>query len=73
MNRRCDKAIHFLFQAIYYIGKEIIPAKRYLGSGSLFVKVKTNMTKTFYHDEKSCGKILFCILSVVQKKVLDRV
>jgi hypothetical protein len=31
------------------------------------------MTEKLYHDENSCGEILFCISSVVQKKVLDRV
>lgn len=65
--------MHSLFQAAYYIGKEIIPFKKILGLCSLFVKAKTNMTKIFYHGERSCGKILFCILSAVQKKVLDKI
>ena len=65
--------MHSLFQAAYYIGKEVIPFHKFLDLCALFVRVKANMTKKLYHDEKSCGEILFCISSVVQKKVLDRV
>ena len=72
-NRACDEAMHYLFQASYYIGKEIISFHKFSGLYSLFGKVKANMIKKLYHDEKNCGEILFCISSVVQKKVLDRV
>ena len=27
----------------------------------LLMKIKTNMTNVFYHDERSCGNILLCI------------
>jgi hypothetical protein len=72
-NRAYDGAMHSLFQAAYYVGKEVISFHKFLGLYALLVKVKANMTEKLYHDEKSCGQILFCISSVVQKKVLDRV
>lgn len=31
------------------------------------------MTIKLYHDDKNCGDILFCILSMVQKNMLDKV
>jgi hypothetical protein len=72
-NRACDGAMYSLFQAAYYVGKEVIPFHKFSGLCVLLVKVKANMTEKLYHDEKSCSEILFCISSVVQKKVLDRV
>jgi hypothetical protein len=72
-NRACDGAMHYLFQATYYVRKKVILFHKFPGLCVLLVKVKTNMTKKLYHDEKSCGEILFCISSVVQKKVFDRV
>lgn len=42
-------------------------------SCSLFVKVKVNITEKLYHDEQICREIIFCISSVVQNKVLDRI
>jgi len=39
----------------------------------LFVKGKAKMIEKLYYDEKSCDEILFCILSVIQKNVLNRV
>ena len=68
-NRACDEAMHYLFQATYYIGKEVILFHKFPGLCYLLVKVKANMMKKFYHDEKSCGEILFCISSVVKKNV----
>jgi hypothetical protein len=73
VNRACDGAMHSLFQAAYYVGKEVILFHKFPGLCTLLVKVKANMTEKLYHDEKSCSEILFCISSVVQKKVLDRV
>ena len=72
-NRACDGAMHSLFQAAYYVGKEVIQFHRFPGLCALLVKVKANMMEKLYHDEKSCGEILFYISFVVQKKILDRV
>ena len=68
VNRACDGTMHSLFQSAYYARKEVIPFHKFPGLCALFVKVKANMTEKLYHDEKSCGEILFCISSVVQKK-----
>ena len=67
-NRACDGAMHSLFQAIYYVGKEVIPFHKFSGLCALLVKVKANMTEKLYYDEKNYGEILFCISFVVQKK-----
>jgi hypothetical protein len=65
--------MHSLFQATYYVGKEVIPFHKFLDLYSLLVKVKANMTEKIYHGEKNCGKFLFHISLVVQKKMLDRI
>ena len=44
-NRTCNEAIHYLFQATYYIGNAVIPYYKFPGLCSLFVNVKANMTK----------------------------
>lgn len=67
-NRVCNNAMHSLFRATYYIGKEIISLHKFPGLCSLFVKVKANMTEKLYYDEKNCGKILICISLMVQNK-----
>ena len=67
-NQARDGAMHSLFQAAYYVGKEVITFHKFSGLCVLLVKVKANMTEKLYHDEKSCGEILFCISSMVQKK-----
>lgn len=72
-NRTCNEAMHYLFEASYYVGKEIISFHKSSSLCSLFGNVKANMIEKFYHYEKNCGKILFYISSVVQKKVLNRV
>ena len=73
LNRTCDKTIYFLFQTTYYLGNEVIPFHKFPDLCYLFVKVKANMTEYFYHHEKNCNEILFCISSVDRKKMLDRV
>ena len=67
-NRVCNNAMHSLFQATYYMGKEIISLHKFPSLCSLFVKVKANMTEKLYYDEKNCGKILICISLMVQNK-----
>lgn len=62
----------FLFQVMYYIRKKVIHFHKFPGLCSLFVKVKANMTKKFYHDEKNCGEILFASHHWFKKK-LDRI
>ena len=58
-NRACNGTMHSLFQAAYYVEKEVIPFHKFPGLCALFVKVKANMTKKLYHDEKNCSEILF--------------
>ena len=65
-NRVYDEAIHSLSQVAYYIGKEIILFQKHFDLYSLFVKVRTYMKEKLYHDEISCGEILFCISSMVR-------
>ena len=72
-NRTCDEAMQCLFQAAYYMGKELLPFCKFPGLCALLVSVKANITESLYHDEKSCAEILYSIATVVQKKVLDRV
>jgi len=69
-NYTCDEVMHSFFQAAYYIGKEIICFSKFVGLCFLLVKVKANITEKLHHDEKSCGKILFCISSLVQNFIL---
>lgn len=61
LNRTCDETIYFLFQTTYYLGNEVIPFHKFPDLCYLFVKVKANMTEYFYHHEKNCNEILFCI------------
>ena len=72
-NRTCDGAMHYLFQVAYYVEKEVISFYKFPSLCALLVKVKANMTDKLYQDGKSCDEIFFCISSMVQTKVLDRV
>jgi hypothetical protein len=60
-NRACDGAMHSLFQATYYTGKEVIPFHKFPDLCSLLVKMKVNMTERLYHDEKNCGEIFYFV------------
>jgi hypothetical protein len=73
VSQSCDERMLALFKIAYFIGKEILPFSKFLKLYKLLVDLKACITKDLYHDDKSCADMLFCISSVIQKKVLDRV
>lgn len=65
----CDEVTHYLFQATYYMRKELICFLKFSGLCSLLIKVKANMTEKLYHDDFFYNEIISYISSVVQEKV----
>ena len=73
VSQTCDEAIFSLFHVAYYDGKSLIAFARFPKLCKLLVSVKATMTKSLYHDEKSCSDLVFCISLIIQKLVLHRI
>ena len=52
-NKTCDKSMHYLFKALYYIKKKIFYFLTIYFLYILFIKIKANMTKKFNTMKKS--------------------
>ena len=68
----CDDALITYFRSAYFLAKEIVPLTKFPSLCKLFLRSKSNITKSLYHDEKSCAEMVFCISNVIQKKKIGQ-
>ena len=63
--RASHESLASLFRVTYFIGKQsLLYAKFFLCL--LFASVKASITKSMYHDEKSCADLIACMSSVIK-------
>jgi hypothetical protein len=61
----CDEALLSLMRATCYINTTLILFVRFHELCKLLVSIKACITKSLYHDEKSCFDLILCISSVI--------
>ena len=71
--RQCDEALQTLFQVAYFVGKQSLSPCKFPALCKLLKSVNAPITSTMYQDHKACSDLLWCILVVLQKKIICRV
>ena len=73
VTKSCDEALLTLFRVAYYLDRKTTLFSKYSTLCDLLLTCKSPITNSLYYDEKSFAKMIYCISTIIHKKILNKI